>query len=319
MEIVAPGSGGGWGKQFSGRRGPVLVTGISGFLGGHVATRLVAEGYEVVGLSHSQPPAPDRAALCSQVFVGDLRDREVVDQAVGEVIGVCHLAAYVPADHSDPAEASECMEVNALATLELARSAIRHGVQRFVFASAGNAYVPAGKPVDEGHQVWPVGHGAWYLTSKLAAELYIERLGRTTALSPVILRISSPYGPGATRGVVADFIARARRGEQLEVFDGGLGRADFVHARDVAFCVAAGLATGGSGTYNVGSGRATTIRELAYEVAAASGATIAPRVLPATTGSRPNFVPLNVAKAAEAWGFAPMSVAAGLRTFVALP
>jgi nucleoside-diphosphate-sugar epimerase len=62
----------------------------------------------------------------------------------------------------------------------------------------------------EEHPVRPIGHAAWYLTSKIAAEFYLEQLRCSADLSPVILRIASCYGPGMkSASVVAHFAEMA--------------------------------------------------------------------------------------------------------------
>lgn len=297
----------------SGARSSVLVTGAGGFLGGHLVEQLAAAGYDVAGLCHKRGVSSDQLGLCYKVFYGDLRHDRVVDQALEGVTGVCHVAAHIPQDLSDASQAAECMEVNALSTLELARRAVGRGVKRFVFASAANAYKPCCEPADEDHPVWPTGHGAWYLTSKLAAELYLSALGVSSDLSPVVLRISSLYGPRARRGVVANFLSRAMRGEDLEVLDGGQGSADLVHVADVAKCFVAALSTGEPGTYNVGSGTTVSTLQLAREVLTVTGSTSCLKVTqPPLPAAR--FAPLDISKSARTWGFAPMDLRTGLQT-----
>jgi UDP-glucose 4-epimerase len=299
-------------------RGAVLVTGISGFIGRHVAAQLAAAGYEVVGFTHHSALPPETAGLCTGVISGDLRDPLVLRRALDGVTAVCHLAAHLPWDYADPAEAATCLTVNALGTLELARAALRRGVRRMVYASASNAYMPAETPVTEEHPVCPTGHAPWYLTSKVAAEYYLEHLRDAAALPSVTLRIASCYGPGMTeRGVVARFAACAQRGEPLEVLHGGRSQADFVHVRDVADCFVAALSAGEAGIYNVGSGCATTLLDLALAAKTVFGSSSPVQIRPAEGPGPTLFPAVSVAKAAAAWGYAPMSLRSGLATFAA--
>jgi UDP-glucose 4-epimerase len=298
--------------------GAVLVTGISSFIGRHVVARLAAAGYEVVGLARNPALTPNTAALCSRVVPGDVTDPQVLDKALDEVAGVCHLAAYRPTDYADPSEAAACLKVNALGTLDLARAALRKGIRRMVYASASNAYAPTIQPVTEDHPVWPTGHAAWYLTSKVAAEFYLEQLRNSAALSPVTLRIASCYGPGMTaQSAVAGFVACAQHGEPLEVFHGGRSQADFVHVLDVADCFVAALSAGEAGIYNVGSGCATTLLDLAQAAKTVFGSSSPVRIRPALGPAPTRFPAVSVAKATAAWGYAPMSLQSGLATFAA--
>ncbi len=296
--------------------GAVLVTGASGFIGRQVARRLAAAGYKVTGLTRKPALARAAAAGCARVISGDILDPAILDQALDGAAAVCHLAAYIPSDYGDPEEASTCLNVNALGTLEVARAALRHGIRRVVHASTASFYPPGIGPVSEETPIQPTGHAAWYQVSKAAAESYLERLGCSDALSPVILRIASCYGPGmAEAGVLARFVARARRGQTLEVGHGGRPQADFVHVRDVANCFAYAVSRGQAGIYNVGAGTGTTLLGLAHAVTAALGSSAPVRTAP-PNGEPPAGQPaLSIAKAAAAWGYAPMSLEAGLATF----
>jgi UDP-glucose 4-epimerase len=298
-------------------QGAILVTGISGFIGRNVAASLAAAGYEVIGFTRNPDLPRETARLCSRVVVGDLGHPTALKEALEGVAGVCHLAAYLPSDYADPSEAEPCLSVNALGTLELARAALRSGARRLIYASTASAYLRTSGPLTEESVVSPTGHAAWYQTSKVAGEFYLERLCDSDALSPVILRIASCYGPGMEpRSVLARFVACARRGEPLEVFHGGRPQADFVHVLDVAQCFVSALSAGEGGVYNVGSGCATTLLELASAAKVALGSSSPVRVLGAD-----NLVPsgspaLSIAKAAAAWGYAPMPLQSGLTTFV---
>ena len=214
------------------------------------------------------------------------------------------------------AEAANCIEVNALGTLELARAALSRGISRIVYASASNAYCAAAGPVTEEHPIQPNGHAAWYLTSKVTAEFYLDKLRRSAALSPVVLRIASCYGPGMkSQSVVARFAACARSGQPIEVLNGGRSTADFVHVLDVARCFVSALSAGTAGAYNVGTGHATSLLQLACSVKEVFGSPSPVVVRPATDTAPSHFPAISVAKAKAAWGYAPMSLPEGLGTF----
>ena len=132
--------------------GEILVTGASSFIGRAVVERLAATGQPIVAVTHKAALPQGIAALCSRVVRGNLSSPRVLGEALDGVAGVCHLAAYRPADYADPAEAANCIEVNALGTLELARAALSRGISRIVYASASNAYCAAGRP---GHRRAP--------------------------------------------------------------------------------------------------------------------------------------------------------------------
>lgn len=297
--------------------GEILVTGAASFIGRAVVERLAASGHTIVAVTHRAALPSAVAALCSRVIRGDLSRPRVLGEALGGVAGVCHLAAYRPADYEDPAEAAACLEVNALGTLELAQAALSRGISRIVYASASNAYCGAAGPVTEEHPIQPSGHAAWYLASKATAEFYLEKLRRSAGLSPVVLRIASCYGPGMkSEAVVARFAACARSGRPIEVLGGGRSTADFVHVLDVARCFVSALSAGAAGIYNVGTGHATSLLQLAYSVREVFGSPSSVVVRPAADTSPSLFPAISVAKAQAAWGYAPMSLPEGLGTFL---
>ena len=124
---------------------PVLVTGASGFVGGHVARGLAASGHRVVGLTRRRPIPRDGDPSIEWV-IGDLRDSEDRRRAVKGVRGVIHTASWVSLG-SDPR--GEGASVNVEATRGLLADSVAAGVERFVYTStlhtmaAGSAETPA--------------------------------------------------------------------------------------------------------------------------------------------------------------------------------
>jgi UDP-glucose 4-epimerase len=295
----------------------VLVTGAAGFLGRHLLAELPGGGCEVIALVHRNrlPESLRAQVLC--VLEGDVRDSAIWSDVVSQVDAVCHFAAYIPPDYEDPSHAEACFQVNSLATLEMARLALNSRKCRFIYASAGNAYAYANRAAAEESSLYPADRATYYLTSKIAGELYIEHLRRLAGLESFCFRISTPYGFGmAEKSVVAHFMRRAAAGLPLEVLHGGVSTYDFVHAEDVARLVAAALRGGEPGVYNVGSGAAHSLVELARAVADTyPGRGISIEVKPAGSLVPASFAPLSIDKATRMWGYHPMSLREGLARY----
>jgi UDP-glucose 4-epimerase len=258
---------------------------------------------------------PDElASRCDRVVQGDVRDRDAVARALDGTELVCHLAAYVPEDHTDPAVAERCLQTNSLATLDLARAARATGVRRFVYASAGTVYAPSERAASERDPAVPVTRATYYLASKLLGELYLEHLRLTEGFPAVSLRISSIYGPGMPAStVVARFAASAARGAPLEVRHGGVPAADLVEVTDVARCIDDALRSGPPGVYNVGAGCSWSLLEIAESVVDVFGSS-SEVVVPRATGAVPaNFPALDIDKARRTWGYTPVPLAGGLQ------
>src|SRR6478752_7600631 len=137
------------------RRPRLLVTGAGGFLGRHVVAA-VADRYAVVAMVNTRPLPDELASQCDRIVQADVCDRDAVARALDGADLVCHLAAYVPADHTDATVAERCVQTNALATLDLARAALAAGTRRFVYAAAGTVYAPSDRPATEDDPAVPV-------------------------------------------------------------------------------------------------------------------------------------------------------------------
>lgn len=292
----------------------VLVTGAGGFLGRHVTRGLLDGGADVVALTGTRPLPDDLAARCAEVAQVDLGTERVPDRLLAGAGAVAHLAAYVPPDFRDPSHAERCLQVNALATLRLAEQAGDVGL--FAYAGGANAYAPADEPVDEEHPLWPTTRAPWYLASKALGELYLEALGYQGGPPVCVLRISTPYGPGMPAGsAVMRFLDAARQGGVLTVAQGGVARADLVHVDDVVAALAAAIEGRVTGTFNVASGRSTSMLELARTAVAVAGA----GTLDVQPASAPpaSFPPLRIDRAETRLGLRPRSLAEGLRGMLA--
>lgn len=302
----------------AGRR--TLVTGGAGFVGQHVIAALRQSGHQIVALQHRRKLPADIAAQCWEVIEGDLVDQQLQRRAVQQVDRVCHLAAYIPKNMDDAAEADACHRVNALATLGLARAAVERGVERFVYLSAANSYRRGDTPATENDPIFPAEFAPYYLTSKLAGEIYLHHACRSSATQAVTLRVGTPYGPGEPSAkVIPSLLARAARGEPLRLRHGARPTYNFVYVEDVARCVAAALESGESGIYNFASGENTSLLELAQAIAELHAERPPPiSVEPAEQAEQAGFrgfPAISGEKARRTWGLTPLTLPEGLRRY----
>lgn len=302
-------------SQQAGRR--TLVTGGAGFVGQHVITALHQRGERVVALQHRRKLPADIAAQCCEIIEGDLIDEQVQWQAVQRVDRICHLAAYLPPNMDDAAEAEACLRVNALATLGLARAAVERGVERFVYVSTANFYNFSTVTAAEESPVFPSHLGSYYFVSKLAGEVYLIRACRGSATQAVVLRIGTPYGPGEPeQKVIPALLGLAARGEPLPLRHGGRPTYNFVYVEDVARCVGAALEGGASGVYNFASGENTSLLGLAEAIVEFYAERPPPiRIEPAPNDCFLGFPAISVEKACRTWKLAPISLREGLRRY----
>jgi len=257
----------------------VLVTGGAGFIGSHLVDGLVARGDRVVVVDNlsSGSVANLTAALAAGATLHEL---DVTDAAGLLALAererpdlVVHLAAQIDVRVSvaDPARDARINVEGAINTLEAARAA---GAQRLVLASTGGAiYGDAERiPTPESAPARPVSP---YGTSKLCGEAYLALYGRLHGLSTVALRFANVYGPRqdalGEAGVVAIFSAAALAGRPMGIFGDGSQTRDYVYVADVAAALVAAASGTTTGAINIGTGRETSVLELAAAIDVAAG------------------------------------------------
>ena len=244
----------------------VLITGIAGFVGSHVAEQLQSEGYEVHGLVRQIPS--ENASLAANVALhrGDLADVDSIERTLLEVRpdAVLHFAEPLPIDGADP----ELLRAGPVGTTDaLLRTVERLSAVRFVYCSSAAVYgVPVRLPVDESAALRPITP---YGEGKALAESMVKRYA-SGGRSAVILRPGNLLGPRLRSGLaVSDF---ARQIAEIECDRGAPilrhGRLDierdFVDVRDMARACTSILPTmqPGLAVFNVGSGRPVALSEI---------------------------------------------------------
>jgi nucleoside-diphosphate-sugar epimerase len=186
----------------------MVVTGSSGFVGGHVVRALASRGDEVVALDVAAPREPF-ASDKVQVVTADLRDAAALEQAVRGADSVFHVASRVQtrAHGSD-----EVFEVNVGGTEKLLAACRDVGVPRFVYVSSASV-VYDGKDIERGDEKlpYPTHFHAPYAESKAIAEAKVLKENGKGGLATCSIRPHVVFGPGDARFFPA-ILARAKSG-----------------------------------------------------------------------------------------------------------
>jgi len=298
----------------------VLITGGAGFLGSHLANRLVELGHHVRVIDDLS--AGDQSRLDERVHFtrGDVRDIPRLWTVLRDVDCVYHLAARV----SVPESVLYPVEYNAVnvgGTVSLMTAARDAQVKRVVLASSGTVYgEQAQQPIPETVAPRPDNP---YAVSKLASEYYVLAIGSRCNIETVILRIFNAYGPHQAvppshPPVIPQFVKQALSGGSVVVFGNGEQSRDFVYVNDVVSAmVAAAMVRNLNGAIiNLGSGRELSINALVTAVARATGKEIRPLYSTAQSGGISRSV-ADISLASAKLGFTPqVSLEEGLARMV---
>lgn len=257
---------------------------------------------------HDDGARPSDLPADVELVHADVRDGDAIARALRGIDSVIHLAAEVGVGQS-MYEVERYTSTNDVGTAVLFERLIDHPVRRVVTASSMSIYGEGlyrdaegelvedaarstlrdgqanWEPLDrQGRPLTPVATPEWkrpalssiYALNKFVQERTTHIMGAPYGIESVCLRLFNVYGPGQAlsnpyTGVLAIFASRLMNGQPPLIFEDGEQRRDFVHVNDVAraFADALILPEAAGGTFNIGSGRDRSVREVAQELARA--------------------------------------------------
>jgi UDP-glucose 4-epimerase len=240
-----------------------LLTGATGFVGGHLCQRLVRDGWDVTALVRDGSIVVDEAVRHVRADLEHLRP----DAFGGEAFDVVfHLAASIP-KVSGTGDPEAIVAANAVGTQRLL--AATAGAGRLVFASSVDVYAPAadGAPLTERSRLDP---RTVYAASKLLGERLVEAAG----IEAVVLRFGHLYGPGeeAFATFIPKTIANLMRGRPPYVYGDGSAQVDVLYVDDaVEAALRAATRPRTAATINVVHGTSHALRAIAEQLVACVG------------------------------------------------
>ena len=247
----------------------VLVTGAGGFIGSHLAEQLVRLEAKTRALVHYRgngswgwlDESPLRGEM--QIIAGDVRDRDLVVQAMKGVNVVFHLAALIGIPYSYHAPSSY-VDTNIGGTLNVLQAARDLDVERVVHTSTSEVYGTARYvPIDEAH---PLQAQSPYAATKIGADKLAESFYLSYGLPVVTVRPFNTFGPRQSeRAVIPTIVTQILSGDTVRL--GNLNPTrdlNYVNNAVDAFILAASVS---GKTLNIGSGREISIGKLAELIA----------------------------------------------------
>jgi len=300
-----------------------LVTGGAGFIGSNLTRRLIGSGAEVTVLDdlstgnrqHLQDLLDLQKAAPLRFVEADLRSTPLLGELVAESDVVFHLAAQV-GNVKSIAETETDAATNVMGTVRLLRACRDAALRRVVYSSSSATFGEAATlPIAEDHPQRPE---SFYALSKWTAERYAVLAHELWRVPTVCLRYFNVFGlpmeDSEYTGVISIFFRRLLAGEPLTVYGNGDALRDYVFVDDV---VAANLLAGLHGApgrvYNIGSGKGTTVVELADAMREVTGRDSATQFAPARAGEVRRSL-ADISRARAELGYEPRwDLRAGLR------
>jgi UDP-glucose 4-epimerase len=293
-----------------------VVTGGAGFIGSHVAERLlrdhpaatvrVFDNFSTGAMGNL--PFAASAGTRLEVVRGDVRDLAAVERVVRGAAVIFHQAAMrsVPRSVADPLGANEN---NVTGTLHVLEAAKRAGVRRVVYASSSSVY--GDRPELPKREDQPPAPISPYAVSKAAGEQYAAVWTRLYGVETVGLRYFNVFGPrqdpaSEYAAVIPRFILWALRGAPLEVHGDGRQSRDFTYIDNVveANLLAARAPQASGEAFNVGCGDRVSLLDIIARLEKLLGRALERRHTPSRAGDVPHTL-ADVGKAGRLLGYAP--------------
>ncbi len=232
----------------------VLITGGAGFLGSHLADRLLAEGSEVLVLDNYETGRRENLTDHENLTVveGTITDRDQLD-ATFSGFGP-DVVAHAATSYKDGEAWEHDVTTNTMGTVNVIRASQEAGVGRFIYFQTGLSYgiAPSTLPVPLDH---PQPGESSYAITKTAGENFVAMSG----LDWVSFRLANIYGPRVVAGPAPTFYARLAKGQKCFVTD---ARRDQTYVDDLIDLLMMAVEGRGSGPYNVGSGEDRPVKDM---------------------------------------------------------
>ena len=252
----------------------ILVTGGAGFIGSHIADRLLKEGFEVTVIDNLDTGRLENIANHQDkkefnFIKGDIRDFNLVKETMQDMDAVFHEAALASVTLSVE-KPLLTNDINVTGTLNVLKAASDLHVKRFIFASSAAVYGNAVSPLKR--EDMTTNPTSPYGVSKLAAEVYVRLFCKVYGLETVALRYFNVYGPKqrfdiqcAYGGAITIFTNRLLRNKPPLIYGDGEQTRDFVYIQDVveANMLALKSRDAAGEVFNVGTGTNVSVNQVA--------------------------------------------------------
>ena len=248
----------------------IVVTGGAGFLGSHLVDKLIREGEEIIVIDNLFRGQTENIEqhIPNKKFTllnDEIQNKTKISDALHLADAVIHFASISSVFRSI-VEPEIVNTINVTGTLNMLNLCIKEEVQCFIFASSAAVYGgDRNRPLQENDSLHPLSP---FAASKIAGEAYCKAYSETYGLNTIILRFMNIYGPRITkvyRRVCSKFAEATIRNEPLVIVGDGKQTRDFTYVTDAINAIILALNNKDieGETFNIGTGKPTTINQLA--------------------------------------------------------
>jgi len=248
----------------------IVVTGGAGFLGSHLVDKLIREGEEIIVIDNLFRGQTENIEqhIPNKKFTllnDEIQNKTKINDALHLADAVIHFASISSVFRSI-VEPEIVNTINVTGTLNMLNLCIKEEVQCFIFASSAAVYGgDRNRPLQENDSLHPLSP---FAASKVAGEAYCKAYSETYGLNTIILRFMNIYGPRITkvyRRVCSKFAEATIRNEPLVIVGDGKQTRDFTYVTDAINAIILALNNKDieGETFNIGTGKPTTINQLA--------------------------------------------------------
>lgn len=284
----------------------VLITGGAGFIGSHIARKLISQDFKVIivdNLRTGKIQNVPKEAIFYNVDITDFAAvKDVFERETPSIISHHAAQAQVRASVANPQRDAQ---INILGLLNILEAVKNQSNIHILFASSGGAIYDASKlqPVSERMRLNPTSP---YGSSKVSSEVYLKMYSQLYGIHTTILRYANVYGPGQSpegeAGVIALFSKKLLSGQVPHIYGSGNHIRDYIFIDDVVAANVTCIEKNIFGIFNIGTGIETTTLKIFSSIASQLHSEVQPIFAPAQPGEQ-TYNCLQTVKAFKRFGW----------------
>ena len=257
-----------------------LILGGNGFIGSHLAESLLHDGHNVTIFNSIKRVTSDQNRSSKVKFIkGDFLKEKELNEALGDIDYVFH---YISTTNPATSLRNPVYDIdsNVIGSVRLFQMCVKNNIKKIIFPSSGGTIYgePINLPVKETDSQDPVNP---YAIGKLMIEKYLYYFNYVYSIDYCVLRYSNPYGEGQNptglQGVIPIFLNKIKNGESPIVYGDGSMIRDYIYIDDAIEATLKAIDKKTNyRTFNIGSGKGTSINELLDIISDVVGSTINP-------------------------------------------